>query len=70
MSKATQCQRVVDYMNEFGGITQLEALNELGACALRPEFPTCAETAYRSEANHTASQTASAKHAGSSDTAS
>lgn len=34
MSKATQCQRVVDYMNEFGGITQLEALNELGVMRL------------------------------------
>lgn len=34
MSKETQCQRVVDYMNEFGGITQFEALNELGVMRL------------------------------------
>lgn len=34
MSKETQCQRVIDYMNEFGGITQLEALNELGVMRL------------------------------------
>ena len=28
MSKATQAQRVLDYMDTFGSITQLEALLE------------------------------------------
>lgn len=34
MSKATQAQRVLDYMDEFGGITQLEALRDLGVMRL------------------------------------
>lgn len=29
--KATQCDRIIKYMNEFGSITQLEAIREL-AC--------------------------------------
>lgn len=33
-SKPTQNQRVLDYMAETGGITQLEALNELGVMRL------------------------------------
>lgn len=34
MSKATQAQRVLDYMGAFGSITQLEALNDLGVMRL------------------------------------
>lgn len=34
MSKATQAQRVLDYMDTFGGITQLEALQDLGVMRL------------------------------------
>lgn len=34
MSKATQEARIVDYMAEFGGITQLEALRDLGVMRL------------------------------------
>lgn len=32
--KATQADRVLDYILEFGSITQLEALNELGVMRL------------------------------------
>lgn len=32
--KATQAQRVLDYIEEFGGITQLDALKELGVMRL------------------------------------
>ena len=34
MSKHTQSQRVLDYMTENGGITQLEALRDLGVMRL------------------------------------
>lgn len=34
MSKMTQAQRVLDYLDENGGITQLEALKELGVMRL------------------------------------
>ena len=34
MSKATQGQRVLDYMERFGSITQLEALKDLGVMRL------------------------------------
>lgn len=34
MSKATQGQRVLAYMEEFGGITQFEAMNSLGVMRL------------------------------------
>lgn len=34
MSKTTQNQRVLDYMQEFQGITQLEALRDLGVMRL------------------------------------
>lgn len=32
--KATQAQRVLEYMDIFGGITQLEALQDLGVMRL------------------------------------
>ena len=34
MSKSTQAQRVLDYIDQFGSITQLEALNDLGVMRL------------------------------------
>lgn len=34
MSKATQGQRVLAYMEEFGGITQFEAMKDLGVMRL------------------------------------
>lgn len=34
MSKATQTQRVLDYIDQHGSITQLEALQELGCMRL------------------------------------
>ncbi len=33
-SRPTQNQRILDYIEETGGITQLEALNELGVMRL------------------------------------
>ena len=33
-SKPTQAQRVLDYINEFGSITQIEALKDLGVMRL------------------------------------
>lgn len=33
-SKPTQCVRVISYMREFGSITQLEALRDLGVMRL------------------------------------
>ena len=34
MSKATQAERIVDYMEKFGSITQLEAIADLGVMRL------------------------------------
>lgn len=34
MSKATQAERIVQYMEEFGSITQFEALKDLGVMRL------------------------------------
>ena len=34
MSKATQAQRVLDYIDEFGSITQMDALQDLGVMRL------------------------------------
>lgn len=34
MSKATQTERVLDYMREFGSITQMDALHDLGVMRL------------------------------------
>lgn len=33
-AKTTQAERILDYMGEFGGITQLEALRDLGCMRL------------------------------------
>jgi hypothetical protein len=34
MSKATQAERILDYMEEFGSITQFEAFKDLGVMRL------------------------------------
>jgi hypothetical protein len=34
MSKATQAERILDYIEEFGSITQYEALQDLGVMRL------------------------------------
>jgi hypothetical protein len=34
MSKTTQAERVLDYIDQFGSITQLEALRDLGVMRL------------------------------------
>lgn len=34
MAKVTQCDRVLQYMNDFGSITQLEAMKDLGVMRL------------------------------------
>lgn len=34
MNKPTQNQRILDYINEFGSITQLEAIRDLGCMRL------------------------------------
>lgn len=33
-SNPTQCQRILDYMEQHGGVTQFEALKELGVMRL------------------------------------
>ena len=34
MSKATQAQRVLDYIDKYGSITQIEALQDIGVMRL------------------------------------
>lgn len=34
MKKKTQCDRILDYFHDFGSITQLEALHDLGCMRL------------------------------------
>ena len=34
MSKATQAERILDYMEQFGSITQMDALKDLGCMRL------------------------------------
>ena len=34
MRKSTQAERVLDYINDFGSITQMDALNDLGVMRL------------------------------------
>jgi hypothetical protein len=46
-SKPTQNQRVLDYMAETGGITQLEALNELGVMRLASRISDLRKRGYR-----------------------
>ena len=32
--RATQCERIIQYMNDFGSITQLDAIRDLGITRL------------------------------------
>lgn len=32
--KVTQCQRIIDYINQFGSITTMDAFSELGCTRL------------------------------------
>lgn len=32
--KTTQCQRIIDYMRQFGSISTIEAFNDLGVARL------------------------------------
>lgn len=34
MSKITQCERIAKYMDDFGSITQLDAIRDLGVMRL------------------------------------
>ena len=34
MNKKSQCERIIDYINEFGSITTREAFNDLGCTRL------------------------------------
>lgn len=51
MSKATQTERVLDYIEEFGSITQMDALRDLGVMRLasrisdlkKKGYPICSE---------------------------
>lgn len=46
-SKPTQNQRILDYMDEFGGITQLEALRDLGVMRLASRISDLNRRGYR-----------------------
>ena len=46
MSKATQAQRVLDYIDEFGSITQLEAMTELGVMRLASRISDLKKSGY------------------------
>lgn len=49
MSKVTQSQRVLDYIEEFGSITQLEALRDLGVMRLASRISDLRRMGYRIE---------------------
>lgn len=46
MSKETQESRIVDYMSEFGSITQLEALRDLGVMRLASRISSLRQKGY------------------------
>lgn len=46
-SKPTQNDRILDYMDEFGGITQLEALRDLGVMRLASRISDLNRRGYR-----------------------
>lgn len=46
MGKATQNQRILDYMVKFGGITQLEALRDLGVMRLASRISDLRKSGY------------------------
>ena len=46
-SKPTQAQRVLDYIQEFGSITQLEALRDLGVMRLASRVSELKKNGYK-----------------------
>lgn len=46
MARITQCDRVLKYMQEFGSITQLEALKDLGVMRLASRISDLKEQGY------------------------
>lgn len=53
MSK-TQAERVIEYINEFGSITQLEALNEIGVMRLASRISDLKKQGYQIESKQEA----------------
>ena len=45
--KTSQAQRVLEYMEEFGGITQLDALKELGVMRLASRITDLRKRGYK-----------------------
>jgi hypothetical protein len=48
-TKPTQAQRVIDYIREFGSITQLEALRDLGVMRLASRITELKQKGYAIE---------------------
>lgn len=44
--KSTQCQKVLDYMEQFGSITQLDALRDIGCMRLASRISDLREQGY------------------------
>lgn len=47
MSKTTQAQRVIDYIREFGSITQYEAFKDLGVMRLASRISDLKRNGYK-----------------------
>jgi hypothetical protein len=46
MPDMTQCERVLDYMREFGSITPLDAMQDLGCMRLAPRIADLRDQGY------------------------
>ena len=53
-SKSTQAERVLDYIKEFGSITQLEALQDLGVMRLASRISDLKKQGYVINSKHEA----------------
>lgn len=47
MKKKTQCDRILDYFNDFGSITSLEAIRDLGCMRLASRICDLKRKGYR-----------------------
>lgn len=47
-----QCERIAEYIKEFGSITTLEAFNDLGITRLASRIHDLTEAGYRFEREH------------------
>lgn len=47
MKKKTQCERILDYISDFGSITQFEALHDLGCMRLSARISDLKKQGYR-----------------------